>query len=145
MRSACACAPGASTTATIARSIPVTSINASRRIASLPERSKDSFAPALTIPMVMVFSSTERTCALAESSDQVRRRRFLTFSITSGQKRRSPAISIGPAGLGVAGAGVAAAAAISALRISSEATGVGFARTSLLLVFGWPGTCATGI
>ena len=41
----------------------------------------------------MIFSSTPRICALAESSDHVRRRRFFTFSITSGQSLLKPATS----------------------------------------------------
>jgi len=82
------------------RSSPTTSAKDARRISSLPDRINESRAPGLTIPMVIAFSSTERTCALAERSDQVKRRRFLTFSITSGHKRRSAAISTGPVGFG---------------------------------------------
>ena len=46
------------------------------------------------MPIVMEFSSIETICALALSSDQVKRRFFFTSSITSGQIRRKPVTSI---------------------------------------------------
>ena len=57
---------------------------------------------------MIAFSSTDKTCALALRSDQVRRRRFFTFSITSGQNLRRAAASIGPVGLFALGVGAAA-------------------------------------
>ena len=70
----------------------------------------------------MTLSSTATTCALAESSDQVSLRRRFTFSITSGQKRRSAAISSGPVGLFGFTAG--GAWRISAVFSASGSTGV---------------------
>ena len=72
----------ASTTHSIFKSKPVTSTKAARKISSLPDRVNESRAPALTIPIVIAFSSTDKTCALELRSDQVKRRRFFTFSIT---------------------------------------------------------------
>ena len=71
----------------------MTSINAWRKISSDSERINESRAPAFAIPMVIAFSSRPKICALALRSDHVRRRRFFTFSITSGHMRRSAATS----------------------------------------------------
>ena len=77
---------------------------------------------------MIAFSSTDRTCALELRSDQVKRLRFFTFSITSGQNLRSAAASIGPVGLFALGVG--AAARIGAL--TSSFTG---AASSLITSF----------
>ena len=78
----------------ILRSRPTTSIKASRRISSLLERKNESRAPTLIIATVIADSSTVASIALALSKVHVRRRRPLTFSITSGHKRRRPTTSI---------------------------------------------------
>ena len=85
--------------------MPTTSTNALRKISSDSDRTKESRAPALTIPIVIALSSTASTCAEAESSDQVSLRRFFTSSITSGQARRRAAISKAPGALVTLAAG----------------------------------------
>ena len=69
----------------------------------------------------MFLSSTPRICALADNSDQVRRRRFFTFSITSGHNLRSPATSMESIWV-LAGAEVSFVALLSSLTTSAAAT-----------------------
>ena len=115
-----------STTTAIFRSNPTTSINALRRITSDSDRSKLSFAPALTMPMVIAFSSTDRTCALADSSDQVSLRRFYTSSITSGHARLSTAISKLPGTFGAAAGADSFALAAGTTSSALEGATAGF-------------------
>ena len=72
-----------------------------RRISSLPERMKESRAPEFESETAITLSSIDATCAPAVINDQVRRRRAFTFSMISGQSRRTPSKSMGPVGFAV--------------------------------------------
>ena len=65
-----------STVAIIFLRTPVTSSKESDKITSLSDLTKESLAPAFTIPIVIDSSSKASICALVESNDQVNLRRF---------------------------------------------------------------------
>ena len=123
-----------STVAAILLRTPVTSSKASDKITSLSDLINESLAPIFTMPIVITSSSRESICALVDSRDQVRRRLFLTLSITSGHILRKAEISIEPDGL--IDFSLTSVGFTSCALLLSALTCAGFACAGLLSAFG---------